>query len=181
MHDAQKTIRLVCASARHKLSFGGLGFLTVMSLSGFSWADIRTPGAHIRYGFELEPEAIFVMKRPLNDGPGVGVRGSIPVLFNGFIPQLNNSVAITFGFDKDPVAKGRSYYMPVALQWNFWIAPIFSVAGEPGLLFEFADKVRVYPQVWGGARLHFTETVALMARVSLPEAPAFSIGVSFFL
>jgi hypothetical protein len=152
-----------------------------MAYAGESRASIRTPGDHIRYGFELEPEVIFVMQRPLDDGPGVGVRGSIPVLFNGFIPQLNNSVAVTFGFDKDPLAAGHAYFVPVALQWNFWIAPIFSVAGEPGLLFEFSDKAHVYPQIWGGARLHFNDSVALIARVSVPETPAFSLGVSFFL
>jgi hypothetical protein len=141
---------------------------------------IKHPGQHIDYFFELEPEVILVFSRPLDEGPGVGVRGSIPLLFNGFVSSINNSVAITFGIDKDPLTKGHTFYVPIAMQWNFWLSRNVSVFGEPGVLLQFADKTRPYPQVWGGARLHFTDSVALTARLSLPDTPAMSFGVSFF-
>jgi hypothetical protein len=159
-------------------SLGAL--LSVVSVTGNARADIKTPGAHIDYSFELEPEVILVLDRPIADGPGAGVRGSIPVLFNGFIPKLNNSVAITFGFDKDPLFKGTSYYVPIALQWNFWLSEKFSIFGEPGLLFASNQKVRIHPEIWGGARLHLSDTVALTARASVPSVPAVSFGVSLF-
>lgn len=155
------------------------GLLT-MALATPAAADIRNPGEHIRYSFELEPEVIFPVNRPLDEGVGVGVRGSVPVLFNGFIPSINNSIAVSFGFDKVPLSTGRDYYVPLVLQWNFWVSPIFSVAGEPGVLLSFTDKTRLHPEVWGLARLHFNDSVALVARMSVPETPSFSVGVSFF-
>jgi len=157
------------------LAFAVASFITASAV-----ADIRIPGDHPHYSFELEPEAIFAVQQPLDTSFGVGVRGSIPVLFNGFIPKLNNSVAVTFGFDKVPLSQGHTYYVPIALQWNFYFERIFSAAGEPGILFTFDDKVRVHPEIWGLARLHFNDSVALVARMSVPETPAFSIGVSFF-
>jgi hypothetical protein len=157
-----------------------LGCLLVARVAVADAYGITHPRQHIDYSFELEPEVIVTFGRPLNDGPGIGVRGSIPVLFNGFIPGINNSVAVSFGFDKDPVAKRHDFYVPLVLQWNFWLHRNFSVFGEPGILLQFADKTRPYFQVWGGARVHFTDAVALTARMSVPESPAASLGLSFF-
>jgi hypothetical protein len=137
-------------------------------------------GEHPAYFFELEPEVIIVFNRSLNDGPGVGVRGSIPILQNGFIPSINNSVAISFGIDKDPIGSGSTLNVPVALQWNFWLSDHWSVLGEPGIFIQFDDTAKAFFQLWGGARYHFNDAWAVMARVTLPNAPAFSVGVSFF-
>jgi hypothetical protein len=141
---------------------------------------IKYPGQHPSYSFELEPELILVFNRSLEDGPGGGVRGSIPFVSNGFVPSINNSVAFTFGIDKDPLFKGKTINIPIALQWNFWIATHWSVVGEPGVFLQIDDNTHAYFQVWGGARYHFSESVALMMRVTLPNAPAISVGLSFF-
>src|SRR4051812_8205844 len=93
---------------------------------------IKYPGQHPHYSFELEPELIIVFNRSLEDGPGAGVRGSIPFI-DGFIPSINNTIGITFGIDKDPIGKGKTINIPVALQWNFWIAQHWSVMAEPGV------------------------------------------------
>lgn len=158
----------------------GLGTLTTCSEA---WADaygVTHPGRHIDYTLELEPEVIVAFKRAFDDGPGLGVRASVPVIFNGFVPSINNSVALTLGFDKDPFAERSHYYVPVALQWNFWLHHSFSVFAEPGILLAFTDKARVHPEVWGGARLHFNDWVALTGRVSVPSSPGIGLGVSFF-
>jgi hypothetical protein len=141
---------------------------------------IKYPGQHPSYSFELEPELILVFDRSLGDGPGAGVRGSIPIVDRAFVPSINNSVGVTFGFDKDPLFAGNVFYVPIALQWNFWLSQHWSVAGEPGALLQFADRTRAYFQVWAGGRYHFNDSIALMLRVSVPQAPAISIGVSFF-
>ena len=180
MIDSQRQSSLVRKKGLVRQGAGLLAFALAGTVTASAMADIRMPGDHPHYSFELEPEAIFAVEQPIDESFGVGVRGSIPVLFNGFIPKLNNSVAVTFGFDKVPLSQRHTYYVPVALQWNFFIARIFSVAGEPGVLLTFDDKVRVHPEVWGLARLHFNDNVALVARMSVPETPAFSIGVSFF-
>lgn len=156
----------------------------IASLPGSAQADaygITHPGQHIDYVFELEPEVILRFDRPFRDGPGLGVRASVPILFNGFISTINNSVAITFGFDKDPFSTGKNYYVPVGLQWNFWLHRNFSVFGEPGVLFASTDRTHAYPQLWGGARVHFTDFLALTGRISLPSSPGVGLGVSFFL
>jgi hypothetical protein len=158
----------------------GLGCLTASSNALADAYGLTHPRQHIDYHFELEPEVIIVFGRDLAEGPGVGVRGSIPVWFNGFIPSLNNSVAVTFGFDKDPIAKGHAYNVPMALQWNFWLHRNFSIFAEPGVFVRIDDKTHAEFQVWGGARVHFTDWVALTARVSVPNTPAASLGVSFF-
>jgi hypothetical protein len=142
---------------------------------------ITSPGDHPRYFVELEPEVILSFGRSLtDDGPGAGVRASIPIVHNGFISSINNSVAITFGFDKDPLFRGDVFYVPVALQWNFWLASHWSVMGEPGMFLQIDDgHVRPYLALWAGGRYHFTEKVALTMRISLPNLPAFSLGPSF--
>lgn len=177
---ARKSPRLrFCSAALLGLSTGAVA-ATVTRPAAADAYGITHPGRHIDYVFELEPEVILNFGRPLNDGPGLGVRGSIPILFNGFIPGINNSVAISFGFDKDPIASHKNFYVPLVLQWNFWLHKSFSVFGEPGILLEFADRNWAYFRVWGGARVHFNDTLALTARVSLPDTPAASLGLSLF-
>ncbi len=170
--------------AAQLISAAALG-LGCLLMPGNAMADaygITHPRQHIDYYFELEPEVVIVFGRNLDEGPGLGVRGSIPVMFNGFIPSINNSIAVTFGFDKDPIGRGHTYNVPMALQWNFWLHRNFSVFGEPGIFLQFKDDHKTHAefQVWGGARVHFTDNVGLTARVSLPNTPAASLGVSFF-
>lgn len=141
---------------------------------------IKHAGQHPNYAFELEPEIVFVFDRPLHEGPGLGVRGSISIVDVGFVSSINDSVAFTFGLDKDPVGSGETYYIPLALQWNFWLTRHWSVLGEPGVLLQFQNGTRAYPQIWGGVRFHLSDRVAFMLRVTLPHAPAFSVGLSFF-
>ncbi|MBN1611618.1 MAG: hypothetical protein JW940_33595 [Polyangiaceae bacterium] len=166
------------------LLLGASAVIATLTLSHTALADesvIGIPGAHPDYSVELEPEAVFVFGRSFDEGPGLGLRVSIPVVDNGFVSTINNNVAISFGIDKDPFARGRTINLPVALQWNFFLTRHWSVLGEPGLFIQVDDHTRVHPQIWGGGRYHFNDTVALMARLTLPFAPAFSIGVSFFL
>jgi hypothetical protein len=102
---------------------------------------------------------------------------------NGFVTSINDSVGISFGADKDPLLKGKQFWFPLALQWNFWLATHWSVFGEAGISTQLDDDrvARVHPAVYAGGRLHLSEVVALTARISLPSLPAASFGVSFFL
>jgi hypothetical protein len=59
----------------------------------------RTP---IGYDFELEPHLVLGTAPPgpgVGSGVGVGVRGSVVILPDGFIRNVNDSVAIGFGLD----------------------------------------------------------------------------------
>jgi hypothetical protein len=145
---------------------------------------VSRPGAHPDYVVELEPEAIVLFGRALGDGPGVGVRASIPLMKNGFISSLNDVPAISFGFSRSPIGDDRSpFYAPVVLQWSFWLSPHWSVLGEAGVFLVFGDGTRteLQPAFMAGGRFHVTDRIAITARISLPNTPSLGVGVSFFL
>ncbi len=140
-------------------------------------STIKHPGAHSNYVFEAEPHALAA---PFDDfRPGVGFRGTIEVVDNGFVTSINNTVGIGFGADwiKDRLR------VPVVMQWNFWLTRHWSVFGEPGgvLRFDYQGKdQRLRPELafYAGGRYAFSDSVALTLRVGFPVA---SFGVSFFL
>jgi hypothetical protein len=112
---------------------------------------IKSPGDHPDYSVELEPHGLFGWGHLYRGGGfGLGGRASIPIVKNGFIPSINNSVAISFGLDwvrysgcyfqdvrgpnRVEYGCGASYFIfPAAMQWNFWLTPKWSAFGEPGL------------------------------------------------
>jgi hypothetical protein len=171
---------------------------------------IKNPGDHPDYKFELEPHLLFGWANLYaNNGFGAGVRMGIPIVHNGFVPSINNSVAISFGLDwlrysgcyyrnfrdRDDFGCGASFFLfPVAMQWNFWLTPRWSVFAEPGLYVyhglyddDYCERFGIrncgQPTRTGlgfagyaGGRFHFNDTVALTMRIGYPTL---SIGVSF--
>jgi hypothetical protein len=120
---------------------------------------------------------------------------------NGFIPNINNSVAIGFGVDflhfgcgVDGVACAfNSLSFPVVIQWNFYVAHDWSVFGEPGLFFyhQFFStdgacpgpacpdlkETSILPALYVGARYRFNDRMSLTMRLGFPTI---DVGVSFF-
>lgn len=163
---------------------------------------IKTPGDHPKYAVEIEPHVLLGWHNvwPGSGGFGLGGRFSIPVVENGFIPSINNSVAVGFGIDwvhyEGCYFRGRCvanyFYFPVVMQWNFFVAKNFSAFGEPGILLYYGtfddcdpndrdcrepSRFGPSPALFIGGRYHFNEKVALTFRIGYP---AFSFGVSFF-
>jgi len=160
---------------------------------------IKHPGDHPAYDVEIEPHALLAWDGVYaGAGFGLGARFGIPIVSNGFVPTINNSVAISFGVDwthYDCYFAGNCsadyFTFPVVLQWNFYVSQHWSVFGEPGLFIYhgFVDcplgdeclglpqETGVLPAFFVGGRYHFSDTVALTMRVGFPS---FSIGVSFF-
>lgn len=141
----------------------------------FALADtstIKQPGAHPDYVFEAEPHALLA---PFDDfRPGVGFRGTIELVDNGFVSSINNTVGIGFGADWS-----RDHFrVPVVMQWNFWLSRNWSVFGEPGALIDFGKKTSPHPAIYLGGRFHFTDRITLTMRIGHPTA---SVGVSFLL
>jgi hypothetical protein len=174
-------------------------FASFTAAAGGALADdtIKHPGDHPRYSVEIEPHGLVGWASDIYEGGGFGIGGrfSIPIVENGFIKTINNSVAITFGIDWAHYGAcfrtqncGADYlFFPVAMQWNFYVAQRWSVFGEPGLLLfkgfygacdgpgcpiQFGPR----PAFWLGGRYHFSSNVALTMRIGYP---VFSIGVSF--
>src|SRR6185503_6138892 len=96
---------------------------------------IKRPGDHPHYAFEAEPHGLVGFAGPFKDKGkghlGAGFRGTIVIVNNGFIRSINNSVGITFGADL--FFGEETLFVPVAMQWNFWLSTHWSVFGEPGL------------------------------------------------
>jgi hypothetical protein len=159
---------------------------------------IRDPGLHPSYPVEVEPHAVVGW----NDfyggsGIGAGLRLSIPIVQNGFIKSIDDSVAI--GFGADWLHYSGCYYrgectanyliFPVALQWNFFFTRRWSAFGEPGLFLYkgFVDRCSapgcgepasfgVEPALAVGGRYAFTDNVTFTLRLGYPT---FSAGLSF--
>ena len=113
-------------------------------------AQIRTPRAHPRYGVELEPHLVLQWTdEPYwnDEGIGVGFRASIPVLQDGPIQSINNSLAVSFGLDwahfddcgpNDDICDANDLWFPFVMQWNFWITKSISLFPEVGLALQYS-------------------------------------------
>ncbi|MGE5786517.1 MAG: hypothetical protein ACM3ZE_18110 [Myxococcales bacterium] len=195
-----------------KLSIATLCSVALQAFAVPAMADraiIKNPGDHPQYRFELEPHlllGLWGVPGPAGAiGYGAGFRGSIVVVDNGFVKEINNNVAITFGldwlhYDVDNWCdrywrNGNRVYcnwdndadvlwLPVAMQWNFYLSENWSVFGEPGAALRindnhYDDKVGLVPVFYGGGRFYFSNTASLTMRIGWPSG--FGIGVSFFL
>jgi hypothetical protein len=202
-------IRSRALSLRSLLATFTLGLCTLAPV-GEARADdtIKHPGDHPRYNVEVEPHGLLGWDTGFygsNGGFGIGARVSIPIVENGFIKTINNSVAISFGGDLvhygARCGKGDRFdgydcsanylLLPVAMQWNFFVHQKWSVFGEPGLyiyhgFFDACDvngvacysptATGIRPAFYVGGRYHFNEHIALTMRIGYPT---FSVGVSF--
>ena len=136
---------------------------------------VRDPDRHPYYGFELEPHLVLAPVR--GPVPGAGVRGTVVLAQNGFIDSINDSVGLGFGVDYTH----DKTWVPLVMQWNFWLSEHWSVFGEPGIAWRWDDQFgssRADLTLYGGARLRLAGRVALTARVGYP---GFTLGVSFLL
>jgi len=136
---------------------------------------VRDPDRHPHYVFEAEPHFLLA---PL-DGPlpGAGFRGTVVLLPEGFIDSINDSVGLGFGVDWTH----DNTWVPIVMQWNFWLSEHWSVFGEPGGAFHFEDNGRTDRAdftLYGGARLRFSDRATLTFRVG---HPALAVGFSFLL
>ena len=185
--------------------------LALLAAAGDARAEspIKTPGDHPSYTVELEPHGLFGYDGPFATGVGVGGRFTIPIIDNGFIKSINNSVGIGAGFDVfflngcyyTSAAGNRcgetAFDIPVVMQWNFYVARQVSVFGEPGVAFRHRsfnacgvpgcaepDTNLFAPFIfYAGGRYHFNEHIAIIGRLGFDwyGAAYFSVGASFFL
>jgi hypothetical protein len=174
-------------SVRPTTFVAALGALAALVLaSETARADsstIKRPGAHPDYVFEAEPHFLFGFVDPpggkAGKGFGPGFRGTIELVDNGFVKTINNTVGLGFGIDWlafPEKNKKTSLFVPIVMQWNFWISRNWSVFGEPGGGFYLGNATGVRPVFYGGARFHITDRFTLTLRAGYPT---FSAGVSF--
>lgn len=167
---------------------------------------IRQANDHPDYHIEIEPHGILAWPDWYGGfgyygffGIGGGARFSVPICKNCFIPKINNNVAISFGADLAIFPFGPGYapsylYLPVAIQWNFFVSHKWSIGPEVGftpvigVFYDYGacDRAGAFchnwyfaPSFWAVGRYQFNDHVSLTMRVGYPEF--FNVGVSFFL
>lgn len=156
-----------------------LSLLATLALPAVAHAEeniARDEWNHPDHAFELEPHALLA---PFyNHGlPGFGLRGTVTLARNGFIDRVNDSVGLGFGADWTH----DTTWVPVVMQWNFWLSEHWSVFGEPGVALRLRDNFKDRGPdftIYGGARYRFARAAALTIRVG---HPAISLGISFLL
>jgi hypothetical protein len=164
-------------------------------------AQIDRPGAHPHYAAELEPHGLIEWDvEPSNHvGFGLGLRCSIPLIQNGPVQTINNSLAIGFGLDwahSSHFRRSNVNYdngadnlgFPVVVQWNFFFSDVVSLLVELGLEIRYEnwdrgdgthdDDVEPFPQFLIGPRFLVGKSVAIPIRIGYPYL---SVGVSFLL
>ncbi len=203
---------LFCLAALFCLSFPA---------SGHAQSIIKQPGNHPDYTVEIEPHLAFqwANRSGASDGFGPGVRVNIPFMHNGPISSINNNMGITFGldltfgdggpgwcygrYDRKDWLNGQDcsvteLWLPVAMQWNFFLTKVISVFGEPG----FAIAHRRWNYNWycnggdgpycdqkyttnnlefifaGGGRFMFSDRIGATVRIGFPMVTA---GINFLL
>ncbi len=163
---------------------------------------IKQPNAHPDYTFEAEPHLLLGWLDPpgaaSGHGYGLGFRGTFELVDPGFIKSINNTVGIGFGLDWvdyhwEDCERGPNrawvcddddadyLWVPIVMQWNFFLHDQWSVFGEPGgaIRLRGPGKDKIDPLVfYVGGRWHFADNASLTMRLGYP---AFSVGVSFFL
>ncbi|MBN1655227.1 MAG: hypothetical protein JXA30_15770 [Deltaproteobacteria bacterium] len=168
-----------------------------------SQAQIKSPGAHARYSAELEPHGLVQWDvDPGDEGLGLGLRASIPVIENGPVTTINNSFAVGFGVDwawsgddcspyRDDDCDAHNITIPAVAQWNFYFTDVVSAFVELGLGIVFEtwdyegmreddDDFDVEPDIYFlvGPRFTVGNAIAIPLRIGWPY---FSVGVSFLL
>lgn len=152
----------------------------------FGWSD--PPGNATGDGLGLGLRSTFEISKygfikQLNDSVGIGV--GLDLVFydgSGHGPRgtCETSVTIRGGVPVCVRASGSGdddttlVWLPVVMQWNFWLHKRWSVFGEPGLALRFDDlgDVGISPFVFfAGGRFHLSYNATLTLRLSVPYAP----------
>jgi hypothetical protein len=182
------------------------------SAYGYDVRTIRDWQTPIAYQLEIEPHLLAGIQPPgpgAGSGVGFGVRGSLVLLPDGFIRNINDSVAIGAGVDigryygswardqclhfedgpagtqvcTEVTSNGGIYnyvYLPIVMQWNFWLTQHWSVFGEPGLDIYFVGNhgVSIIPAAYAGGRYHIANGITVTGRIGYPSV---ALGLSFML
>ena len=130
--------------------FGACLAALVLLANATASAQIKSPHSHPHYGVELEPHLVVQWAdEPYwqDTGIGLGLRASIPVIPDGPITTINNSLAVGFGLDwahfddcgpYNDLCDAEDFWIPIVVQWNFYVTKAISLFPELGLAFQYS-------------------------------------------
>ena len=174
-----------------------MSVVTLVTVPSHAESIIKQPGNRTRYSIELEPHLIlgwanigttdpfprnFDFDR--NAGFGPGLRLSIPLVANGFIQTINNNVALGIGLDMAHYGPSSNVlWVPVVMQWNFYVTDVITAFGEPGGALRTASRQghaqwHIDGVLQAGAKFMLSRNVGLTIRAGYPY---FSAGVTILL
>jgi len=186
-------VGLLEAFTRQALGLAAIGSVVTLASLAHAESIVDQPRNHPSYALELEPHLLLgwanvdtndpIPKRidfNKHAGFGPGLRLSIPLVDNGFIPKINNNVAIGFGVDWAHYGTNSDVlWFPAVLQWNFFLTDVITAFGEPGISLRHAsyrdNPWAVDTVLQLGAKFMFGRYVGLTVRAGYPY---FSVGVS---
>jgi hypothetical protein len=182
---------------------GGISFATlaVPATASAQVVEVRTgyPEERSLYPIEVEPHFSFGAENVYgNTGFGGGVRLGVPFVA-GHLGSVPQNLALSFGGDLlhydncyfGDFCSANYLMVPVALQWNVFVAHRVSLFAEGGLFVykgwfdecgpgnpgcSAPSDFGVLPTLALGARIHLGRDVSLTARLGYPTT---TIGVSF--
>jgi hypothetical protein len=174
-------------------------------------AQSARDSARTNYSVEIEPHGLVQWDvEPFNhSGFGLGLRVSIPVIRNGPLRTIANSIAIGFGFDWAHSGHCHPYYdppprppypdgcdvdnfeIPVVAEWNVFLTDRISLMVDLGLDIRYEiwgyDDIAEYDDdddVDAYPQLLIGPRFIVGNNIAIPIRigwPYFSVGVSFLL
>jgi hypothetical protein len=187
-HVAQANQRVVLYDARTPVGYR-------LELEPHLLLGTAPPGPGVGSGGGIGVRASLVLSP---DGFITGVNDSLALGFGVDFSRYNGA----YGFDgyrdqclrfepgpagtfvcTEVTSNGGRYtyvFVPVVLQWNFWLTERFSAFGEPGLnLYVLGNHgVGAGPALYIGGRLTLAERISLTLRLGYPTV---GLGVSFLM
>jgi hypothetical protein len=144
-------------------------------------------GLGVRGSFMLLPEGFL---RHVNDSVAIGVGLDFGRYYGDW--ALNGYRDECLHFEPGPngtqvctevSSNGGTYtyvYVPVVMQWNFWLTRRFSAFAEPGVDFYYLGNhgVSAVPALYVGGRVQLSDRITLTGRIGYPTL---AIGISFML
>ena len=139
-----------------RYGLSALAFFFVCLAATAARAQIKDSGHHPHYSAELEPHLVVQWNdEPWwdDDGLGVGLRATLPIVQDGPVRTINNSLGIGFGLDwahfgdhcwqggprpNAPLddCSADDFWVPLVVQWNFFFSDLISAFPEFGLAIE---------------------------------------------
>lgn len=191
-----RTARITSACAGWGRLFAAfvLGLGTAAPVSA-QMQPLAEPSRHEDYDFELEPHLVWqwaANEVAQDDGLGLGVRLSMPVIHNGPLEGIDNNIAVGVGLTwagfigcrvKGVSCSEHNLWVPLVAQWNFFLRPGISIFGELGLGFRDAiysiggsclgsgcsrSSLEIHPVFWVGGRFRLTSDWSVVARLGSP-------------
>ena len=153
---------------------------------------------HPDYSIEIEAHGTVAAFDAFFVGLGGGMRLTIPVADNALVKSIDDEISLGIGLDivrygaykpintsSKPGLGVLAFYVPVSLQWNFWLGSRATFFLEPTLIYRYAtyidecnsaygsacaERTKFLPSGAIGMRFRFANHIGMTLRAGWPMA-----------